>query len=104
MNAADVDGNGTIDCQEFLGATMHLNKLNRDEYLLKAFRHFDTDDSGYITHDKLIRGLKGTDPMDLKTLMNEVDKDKVMRPLSHRLLRNRHGCRTVVLTTRNSVL
>ena len=77
MNAADVDGDGTIDCEEFLGATMHLSKLNRDEYLLKAFRHFDTDRSGYITHDKLIRGLKGTDLTDLKILMDEVDKDKV---------------------------
>lgn len=43
---ADVDGNGTIDYIEFITATMHRYKLDRDEHLYKAFQHFDTDNSG----------------------------------------------------------
>ncbi|KAM7500963.1 hypothetical protein LguiA_025377 [Lonicera macranthoides] len=46
MEAADVDGNGTIDYIEFITATMHRHKLETDEHLLKAFRFFDKDDSG----------------------------------------------------------
>lgn len=43
---ADVDGNGTIDYIEFITATMHRHKLERDEHLYKAFQYFDTDSSG----------------------------------------------------------
>lgn len=43
---ADVDGNGTIDYIEFITATMHRHRLERDEHLYKAFRHFDKDHSG----------------------------------------------------------
>jgi Ca2+-binding EF-hand superfamily protein len=40
--------------QEFLAATMHLNKLNREENLIEAFKHFDKDGSGFITKDEII--------------------------------------------------
>lgn len=43
---ADVDGNGSIDYVEFITATMHRHKLERDEYLFKAFQYFDKDNSG----------------------------------------------------------
>lgn len=43
---ADVDGNGAIDYIEFITATMHRHKLERDEHLYKAFQYFDTDNSG----------------------------------------------------------
>lgn len=43
---ADVDGNGGIDYIEFITATMHRHKLERDEHLYKAFQYFDTDNSG----------------------------------------------------------
>lgn len=75
MNAADVDGDGTIDYQEFLGATIHLSKLNKEEYLMKAFKHFDADNSGFITRSELIEGLKGMGSTDLEKIIDEVDKD-----------------------------
>ena len=75
MDAADVDGDGSIDYQEFLGATIHMSKLNKEEYLLKAFQHFDTDNSGFITRDELIEGLKGMGSGDLEGILKEVDKD-----------------------------
>jgi calcium-dependent protein kinase len=43
---ADVDGNGTIDYLEFITATMHLNKIDREDHLYTAFQHFDADGSG----------------------------------------------------------
>nr|AIA78393.1 calcium-dependent protein kinase [Pyrus x bretschneideri] len=41
MDAADVDGNGSIDYIEFVSATMY-----------KAFQYFDKDSSGYIARDE----------------------------------------------------
>ncbi|KAK7244513.1 hypothetical protein RIF29_39336 [Crotalaria pallida] len=46
MEAADVDGNGSIDYIEFISATMHRHRLERDEHLYKAFQYFDKDSSG----------------------------------------------------------
>ena len=45
---ADVDGNGSIDYVEFITATMHRHKLERDEHLFKAFQYFDKDNSGWV--------------------------------------------------------
>ncbi|KAK6130004.1 hypothetical protein DH2020_036253 [Rehmannia glutinosa] len=46
MEAADVDGNGTIDYIEFITATMHMNRVEREDHLYKAFEYFDKDKSG----------------------------------------------------------
>jgi Ca2+-binding EF-hand superfamily protein len=43
---ADADGNGTIDYDEFITATMHMNRMDREEHLYTAFQHFDKDNSG----------------------------------------------------------
>ncbi len=43
---ADVDGNGTVDYIEFITATMHRHRLERDEQIYKAFQYFDKDKSG----------------------------------------------------------
>lgn len=43
---ADVDGNGSIDYIEFITATMHKHRLEREENLYKAFQYFDKDGSG----------------------------------------------------------
>lgn len=50
---ADVDGNGTIDYIEFVSATMHRHRLERDEHLFKAFQYFDKDNSGWV-HNLLV--------------------------------------------------
>ncbi|KAG9449841.1 hypothetical protein H6P81_009806 [Aristolochia fimbriata] len=44
---ADIDNSGTIDYVEFLAATVHLNKMKREENLVSAFSFFDKDGSGY---------------------------------------------------------
>lgn len=51
FSQADVDGNGSIDYLEFISATMHRHRLERDEHLYKAFQYFDKDNSGWVLQD-----------------------------------------------------
>lgn len=78
MDAADVDGNGSIDYVEFITATMHRHKLERDEHLFKAFQYFDKDNSGFITRDELETALiehEMGDADTIKDIISEVDTD-----------------------------
>ncbi|KAI4308003.1 hypothetical protein L6164_031122 [Bauhinia variegata] len=78
MEAADVDGNGTIDYIEFITATMHRHRLERDEHLYKAFQHFDKDNSGFITRDELETAMKEYgmgDEATIREIISEVDRD-----------------------------
>ncbi|PWA61673.1 hypothetical protein CTI12_AA373060 [Artemisia annua] len=80
MEAADVDGNGSIDYIEFITATMHRHKLEREDHLYKAFQHFDTDNSGFITRDELETAMKDYgmgDEDTIKDIIAEVDTDNV---------------------------
>lgn len=58
MAIADVDGDGLIDYNEFVAATMHLSKLEKEELLLKAFKQIDEDNSGTISVSELADSLK----------------------------------------------
>uniref|UniRef100_A0A7S2QUB8 Calcium-dependent protein kinase n=1 Tax=Chlamydomonas chlamydogama TaxID=225041 RepID=A0A7S2QUB8_9CHLO len=58
VDQIDVNGNQKIDYEEFLAATIHLNKLNREEVMVEAFKYFDKDNSGFITRDELEEALK----------------------------------------------
>ncbi|KAJ4897756.1 Calcium-dependent protein kinase 9 [Raphanus sativus] len=78
MDAADVDGNGSMDYIEFITATMHRHRLESDENLYKAFQHFDKDGSGYITIDELEVALKEYgmgDDATIKEVLSDVDSD-----------------------------
>ncbi|CAL5062531.1 unnamed protein product [Urochloa decumbens] len=78
MEAADVDGNGSIDYVEFITATMHRHRLERDEHLFKAFQYFDKDNSGFITRDELESALiehEMGDTSTIKEIISEVDTD-----------------------------
>ncbi|GFZ13044.1 calcium-dependent protein kinase 17 [Actinidia rufa] len=75
---ADADGNGTIDYDEFITATMHLNRMDREEHLYTAFQYFDKDNSGYITMEELEQALREfgmNDERDIKEIVSEVDAD-----------------------------
>ncbi|KAI7742680.1 hypothetical protein M8C21_027823 [Ambrosia artemisiifolia] len=74
---ADVDNSGTIDYGEFVAATMHLNKLDREEHLVSAFRYFDKDGSGYITVDELQQACIDHNMTDIlvEDIIKEVDQD-----------------------------
>ncbi|KAK8652631.1 hypothetical protein V6N13_126658 [Hibiscus sabdariffa] len=77
MDAADIDNNGSIDYGEFLAATVHLNKLEREENLVGAFSFFDKDGSGYITIDELQQACKefGLSDVHLDEMIKEIDQD-----------------------------
>lgn len=49
---ADVDKSGTIDYIEFITATMHRYRLDKEENLYKAFQFFDKDGSGLVNNSK----------------------------------------------------
>jgi Ca2+-binding EF-hand superfamily protein len=74
-----LDNSGTIDYGEFLAATLHLNKLEREENLLSAFYFFDKDGSGYITIDELQQACKefGLSDVHLDEMIKEIDQDNV---------------------------
>ncbi|KAJ7957132.1 Calcium-dependent protein kinase [Quillaja saponaria] len=77
MDAADIDNSGTIDYGEFIAATIHLNKLEREENLLSAFSFFDKDSSGYITIDEIQQACKefGLNDVHLDEMIKEIDQD-----------------------------
>lgn len=74
-----MDNSGTIDYGEFIAATIHLNKLEREEHLVAAFRYFDKDESGYITVDELQQACSEQNVTDvlLEDIIKEVDQDNV---------------------------
>jgi calcium-dependent protein kinase len=76
---ADIDNNGTIDYGEFLAATLHLNKMEREENLVAAFAYFDKDGSGYMTIDELQQASKdfGLGEVHLDDMIKEIDQDNV---------------------------
>ncbi|KAM1209882.1 hypothetical protein ACFX2I_015441 [Malus domestica] len=80
MEVADVDGNGVLDYGEFAAVTIHLQKMENDEHLRRAFVFFDKDGSGYIELGELRESLQDesgeTDSEVLNDIMREVDTDK----------------------------
>lgn len=77
MQAADVDSSGTIDYGEFIAATLHLNKVEREDHLFAAFSYFDKDGSGYITQNELQQACEefGIEDDHLEEMIQEVDQD-----------------------------
>ncbi|KAL6748042.1 kinase-like domain-containing protein [Haematococcus lacustris] len=76
LERADLDGSGGVDYLEFLASTVHLARLERDERMWRAFRHFDTADTGFISRENLVQGLAhmGT-KVDVDKILAEVDQD-----------------------------
>lgn len=79
MEAADVDKSGTIDYMEFVTATMHRHRLERDENLLEVFKYFDKDGNGHITRDELRQAMTDYgmgDEATIDEILDDVDTDK----------------------------
>uniref|UniRef100_A0A1J3IY12 non-specific serine/threonine protein kinase n=1 Tax=Noccaea caerulescens TaxID=107243 RepID=A0A1J3IY12_NOCCA len=78
MEAADVDKSGTIDYIEFITATMHRHRLEKEENLIEAFKYFDKDRSGFITRDELKHSMTQYgmgDDATIDEVINDVDTD-----------------------------
>ncbi|KAK3231902.1 hypothetical protein Dsin_003783 [Dipteronia sinensis] len=79
MDAADVDKNGSIDYTEFITATMHRHKLEKEEHLYKAFQYFDSDNSGFITREELRQAMTQHgmgDEATIDEIIEDVDTNK----------------------------
>ncbi|XP_039125618.1 calcium-dependent protein kinase 29-like isoform X2 [Dioscorea cayenensis subsp. rotundata] len=80
MEAADSDGNGNLDCDEFLAISVHLKQLGNEELLSKAFKYFDKDGNGYIEINELREALGeddlGPNEQVILDIISDVDKDK----------------------------
>ncbi|KAF6253413.1 caltractin [Scenedesmus sp. NREL 46B-D3] len=76
----DKDGSGTIDFEEFLQMmTAKMGERDSREEILKAFRLFDDDESGFITFKNLKRVAKelGENLTDeeIQEMIDEADRD-----------------------------
>ncbi|KAH9617770.1 hypothetical protein KSS87_016107 [Heliosperma pusillum] len=60
-----------------ISATIHLNKLEREEHLVAAFQYFDKDGSGSITIDELQEACQeqGLNDLYLEDVIKEVDQN-----------------------------
>ncbi|KAK1390805.1 Calcium-dependent protein kinase 32 [Heracleum sosnowskyi] len=80
MEAADVDGDGTLNYGEFVAVSVHLRKMANDEHLHKAFSFFDQNNSGYIEIEELRHALNDEEDANseevITAIMHDVDTDK----------------------------
>ncbi|ONK75251.1 uncharacterized protein A4U43_C03F14930 [Asparagus officinalis] len=80
MEAADVDGDGTLDYGEFVAVSIHIRKIGNDEHLHKAFAYFDANKSGYIEIEELRESLAddlGPNHEEvINAIIRDVDSDK----------------------------
>lgn len=80
---ADIDGNGTLDCKEFVTVSIHLKKIRSEDHLPKVFSYFDKNGSGFIEMEELKEALSPRgDQKAIDDIIFDVDKDKVIRPPS----------------------
>ena len=76
-----MDRSGTIDLDEFIGATMSLCQLETEENLARAFKQIDANGDGFLTRDELREALHRFNlfdgDKDIDKIISDVDKDKV---------------------------
>nr|GMD24475.1 calcium-dependent protein kinase 8-like [Ipomoea batatas]GMD24478.1 calcium-dependent protein kinase 8-like [Ipomoea batatas] len=80
LEAADVDGDGSLNYGEFVAVAVHLRRMANDEHLHKAFSFFDRNRSGYIEIEELRVALSDEDDGNneevIIAVMHDVDTDK----------------------------
>uniref|UniRef100_A0ACD5Y508 Uncharacterized protein n=1 Tax=Avena sativa TaxID=4498 RepID=A0ACD5Y508_AVESA len=77
MEAADLDGNGTLDCKEFVTVSIHLKKIRSEEHLPRVFNYFDKNMSGFIEIEELREALSPRGDQKAIDIIFDVDIDKV---------------------------
>jgi len=60
MHDLDYMGNGKINYSEFLAATISIKSVLTQDKMWALFKHFDTDDSGFITPENIKEAFEKT--------------------------------------------
>lgn len=82
VNSLDVNDNGVVDYTEFLTGCLLRKSFSNSGYLESAFKHFDKDDSGFITAGEIREALCGGDIIhglsthEIEAMIGEIDKNK----------------------------
>lgn len=79
IDSCDYAGNGKINYSEFLAATLSVQHVLNDELLYALFKHFDTDNSGYITCENLEEAFKAGKKIssdEIKEILESHDIEK----------------------------
>ena len=81
----DYVGNGKINYTEFLAATLTFTETLSDEMLLRLFKKFDVDSSGFITKENLLDAFKRLGRSDITLAdvtemikVHDIDKNNVI--------------------------
>ena len=72
LEGLDLDGDGLIEYDDFLAAALSKQQILKERKMYAAFKHFDSDNSGFITVENLRSVLPGKDVEDY---IAEVDMD-----------------------------
>ena len=82
MENVDVHKNGKINYSEFIAATISIQEFLTEEKLWMIFRHFDVDDTEYISRDNIVEAMKKMGKeltekeVDEALALHDVTKDK----------------------------
>ena len=80
IDAADADGNGTVDFAEFAALMAHkMHEEKSDQTIKKAFEVFDADKSGFIDSNELRRILanlgEAVTSQQVRAMISKVDEN-----------------------------
>ena len=81
MNEIDIDGNGELDYEEFVAATLSMASQHSDDAMEKTFAYFDVDGDGSITIEEFKMALDKMPPGaranfgDVNELIEMADQD-----------------------------